>query len=115
MSSKDYQSMDILRSILIIRRSSAMLSDLKLLISPAKSYASYRHHIKLLNPPCIPYIGLFLSDLIFISEMPDKDEENEKSINFNKNVMIGSVISKFCRTKEIKHNYIPVQCIMVFL
>lgn len=34
--------------------------------SPLKSYATLRGMIKSINPPCIPYLGMYLTDLTFI-------------------------------------------------
>ncbi|ANB15313.1 Ras family guanine nucleotide exchange factor CDC25 [Sugiyamaella lignohabitans] len=42
--------------------------NLKKLLIPDKNFAYYRSKLKDQSPPCIPYLGLYLSDLIFIEE-----------------------------------------------
>lgn len=44
--------------------------QLKNLMSTDKNYLTYRNVVKLANPPCIPYLGVFLTDLVFIDEAP---------------------------------------------
>jgi son of sevenless-like protein len=44
--------------------------QLKNLMTTEKNYLTYRNVVKLANPPCIPYLGVFLTDLVFIDEAP---------------------------------------------
>lgn len=37
-------------------------------MNPQMSFAAYREHITQLNPPCVPFIAVYLSDLTFINE-----------------------------------------------
>lgn len=48
------------------------------------SFAAYRTRLHTINPPAIPYVGVYQSDLTFIEEgNPDKCEDN-RHINFFK-------------------------------
>lgn len=38
------------------------------LITPERGYINYRQHLRSACPPCIPYLGLLLTDLTFINE-----------------------------------------------
>jgi son of sevenless-like protein len=35
-------------------------------MSPLGSFKNFRNTLHSLNPPCIPYLGVYLSDLTFI-------------------------------------------------
>jgi len=37
-------------------------------LSPAQNWKSYRANLKLANPPCVPYLGVYLTDLTFIED-----------------------------------------------
>eukprot|EP01129_Flabellula_baltica_P015374 TRINITY_DN774_c0_g1_i1.p1 TRINITY_DN774_c0_g1~~TRINITY_DN774_c0_g1_i1.p1 ORF type:complete len:799 (+),score=160.60 TRINITY_DN774_c0_g1_i1:83-2398(+) len=77
----------------ISRDRRSLLSDLKLFISPKNGYSLYRNELACCKGPRIPYIGLILSDLLYISESPDIDEDvSGECINFEKNILIGRVI-----------------------
>lgn len=69
--------------------------ELKSIMSSEGSYKSFRQILKTEDPPAIPYIGVYLSDLTFIQDgNPDKiqDSSNNQLINFTKMKMLSSVI-----------------------
>jgi len=37
-------------------------------LSPAQNWKTYRANLKLANPPCVPYLGVYLTDLTFIED-----------------------------------------------
>lgn len=43
-----------------------MWQELATLTSSDKAYATLRKEIKSITPPCIPYLGMYLTDLTFI-------------------------------------------------
>ena len=49
-------------------RHTAKFKELSALMAPAKSYAAFRKKLHTLHPPCIPFIGVYQSDLTFIEE-----------------------------------------------
>eukprot|EP00002_Diphylleia_rotans_P026277 TRINITY_DN5229_c0_g1_i1.p1 TRINITY_DN5229_c0_g1~~TRINITY_DN5229_c0_g1_i1.p1 ORF type:complete len:1023 (+),score=199.17 TRINITY_DN5229_c0_g1_i1:71-3139(+) len=63
-----------------------MLQHLSSVISPYASYKDYRRAIDAVNPPAVPYIGVYLTDLTFI-EHGNPDFFN-KLINFHKRELI---------------------------
>ena len=70
------------------------LDHLKALMSPSQNYAAYRTYLKQLNPPCVPYIGCFLTDLTFTDDaMPTFRDESETIINFAKCMQTSNLIS----------------------
>ena len=58
--------------------------------------------------PCIPYLGIFLSDLTFIEEgNPDSIVmEGVETINFVKRRKVADVIAKI-QTYQVPYNFVP--------
>lgn len=57
------------------------------------NFKNVRSAIKAVKPPCIPYIGLYLTDLTFIEDgMPKYDDEDKTRINFEKCSKFAEVI-----------------------
>jgi hypothetical protein len=42
--------------------------EIAALLSPAAGFAAYKHKLESVRPPCIPYLGLHLRDLVAIEE-----------------------------------------------
>jgi len=56
--------------------------------------------------PVVPYLGVFLKDITFIEEIPDKIViENESLINFEKVDLYGSQISQIRYLQNLSHGY----------
>ena len=45
-----------------------LLDNLNKLMDPLSNWQVYRQSLKDTNPPCLPFMGLFLTDLTFIEE-----------------------------------------------
>jgi son of sevenless-like protein len=50
---------------LMSRKSLETLERLETLMSPEGSYKAYRETLASINPPCIPFIAVHLSDLVY--------------------------------------------------
>jgi son of sevenless-like protein len=75
--------------------------QLKNLMSTEKNYLTYRNVVKLANPPCIPYLGVFLTDLVFIDEAPDVLQPSGL-INFDKWYKVAWVVREI-RKFQVTH------------
>ncbi|KAL0491159.1 hypothetical protein AKO1_010017 [Acrasis kona] len=62
------------------------------IVNPKKSYAGLRNACKLVgNSPCLPYIGIYLTDVLFIED-GNKDNDKDGFINFAKRRLLGNII-----------------------
>ncbi|KAJ3100077.1 hypothetical protein HDU97_002513 [Phlyctochytrium planicorne] len=72
------------------------LRNLQTITDSSRNHSNYRSEIKNLNPPCIPFLGLYLTDLTFTSD-GNPDIRNEKLINFDKFAKAHKIITDLQR------------------
>jgi len=82
--------------------------------STASSFAAYRLELHNANPPCIPYMGVYLSDLTFIEEGNPDFLENGY-INFFKRRMVAEVIKEIQQYQQTPYNLTPVPALQKYL
>ncbi|KAI8911038.1 ras guanine nucleotide exchange factor domain-containing protein [Gorgonomyces haynaldii] len=69
------------------------LDNLKDLMNSIKNFNSYRNALRHSNPPCVPFLGCYLTDLTFLEDAnPHRLKEDPKMINFAKMAKIAEVI-----------------------
>ncbi|KAL6598368.1 ras GEF [Neocallimastix sp. 'constans'] len=69
--------------------------ELETLMNSEKSFSAYRAALKQSDLPCVPYLGVFLRDLLYIDEANKgvkKDENGNDIININKYLLMGDII-----------------------
>lgn len=74
---------------------------------PAANYKNYRALLSATEPPCVPYIGTFLTDLTFIDEgNPDFiSEGSTRLINFKKFQMIAELIQRLQKFQRVGYTF----------
>jgi len=87
------------------------------LMSSDKGYKNYRSAIHNVNPPLIPYLGVYLTDLTFIEDgNPDRvPDKPDGLINFRKRDMIYDVILEIQQYQHMQYKYEPVDSIIAYL
>lgn len=82
------------------------LEELKKVVDVSKNYAVLRQRLQRQAPPCLPFVGIYLTDLTFIDlgnqpsrQLPGKaaDDESGSVINFHKHMKTAKVISELQR------------------
>mmetsp|Transcript_18262 Transcript_18262/g.25578 ORF Transcript_18262/g.25578 Transcript_18262/m.25578 type:complete len:478 (+) Transcript_18262:38-1471(+) len=91
-----------------------LLEDMKVLCDPLKSWANYRNTIHGINPPCVPFMGVYQTDLTFIED-GNPDKFSNGLINFKKCRMIASVIEEIQQYQLKPYNLTPVPQIQEFI
>eukprot|EP00026_Physarum_polycephalum_P003119 Phypoly_transcript_03128.p1 GENE.Phypoly_transcript_03128~~Phypoly_transcript_03128.p1 ORF type:complete len:830 (-),score=159.54 Phypoly_transcript_03128:70-2271(-) len=85
------------------RSSIKQLEEYDALTSPNGSFMAYREELHNANPPCIPYVGVYLSDLTFIEE-GNQDFLENGYINFFKRRMVAEVIKEIQQYQQAPYN-----------
>ncbi|KAJ3274607.1 hypothetical protein HDV01_002449 [Terramyces sp. JEL0728] len=92
-----------------------VLKALRNLMSPEENFKAYRAAIKSCNPPCIPFLGVYLIDLSNIKDLyPDNLPTHPNSINFAKSCRIADIL-KDSMTYSTEYSLKPVPEITGFL
>ncbi|KAH8696682.1 putative cell division control protein Cdc25 [Talaromyces proteolyticus] len=72
-------------------RTSAVLEQMRRLMASTKNFGEYRETLHAANPPCIPFFGVYLTDLTFIEDGIPSHTPSDL-INFNKRAKTAEVI-----------------------
>lgn len=75
------------------------------------NYKNYREMLKLVPPPSLPYLGVFLSDLTFIADGNVDMLEGGKYINFAKRAKTAAVIRDLQQYQTTMYNFERVEFI----
>ncbi|KAI7898139.1 ras guanine nucleotide exchange factor domain-containing protein [Cokeromyces recurvatus] len=87
---------------LVSSRTSQSLAHIRKLMGSNRNFTEYREMIHSVNPPCIPFLGIYLQDLTFIEDgNPDFLKKSNNLINFAKQQKAAEVI------REIKQFQSP--------
>ncbi|KAK2762933.1 hypothetical protein FQN53_007415 [Emmonsiellopsis sp. PD_33] len=88
-------------------RTSATLEHMRRLMASTKNFGEYREALHLANPPCIPFFGVYLTDLTFIEDgIPSLTQSH--LINFNKRAKTAEVIRDIQQYQNAPYPYQPV-------
>jgi len=63
-------------------------------MSPMKSWKQYRSELAEASPPCMPYLGIYLTDFTFVEEGNPDMVDDKRLINFNKRKFINNVVQQ---------------------
>jgi len=74
----------------LTERSKKTLADLENLMSASGSYSNYRTALHEVNPPCVPFLGTYLTDITFIED--GNADYMDGLINYRKREMVYGVI-----------------------
>lgn len=90
------------------KKSSETLQELEKFMSNELNYKTYRTTVSSVTTACVPYLGVHLSDLIFIEEGNSKYVDNTNLINFEACQLVYTVINQLQNLQEIPYTLKPV-------
>jgi hypothetical protein len=78
--------------------------DLKQVVDISRNYTVLRQRLQGLIPPCLPFVGIYLTDLTFVDhgnpttrQLTTEDEESIPVINYDKHMKTAKIISELQR------------------
>jgi len=97
------------------KRSLDTLQELEKFMSNEMNYKQYRNNVSSVTDACVPYLGVHLSDLIFIEEGNSKYLENSNLVNFEMCQQVCDVISLLKKLQGVSYTAKSVPELMVLL
>lgn len=92
------------------------LAALQAVTSSARSWAEYRQELHSVNPPCVPFVGIYLTDLVFIEDgNPDFLKGTDQHINFYKRVRTAEVIREIQQYQSVPYCLTPIREIQAYI
>jgi len=88
---------------------------LKKLWGAEGNWAALRETLRKVTPPCIPYLGFFLTDMTFINDGNPDCIPGTRLVNFSKWRTVAGVLKEVMRFQEHPMNFKPVRFIQDFL
>ncbi|ERF68675.1 hypothetical protein EPUS_05736 [Endocarpon pusillum Z07020] len=84
------------------------LNVMRQLMASTKNFGEYRERLRRANPPCIPFLGVYLTDLTFIEDGIASIVKNSNLINFAKRTKTAEVIRDIQQYQNVPYSLNPV-------
>ncbi|CAI4045666.1 hypothetical protein SKDZ_12G0410 [Saccharomyces kudriavzevii ZP591] len=106
--------------LVVMPQTRDLMHSLNRLMDPKKNFINYRKELKSLhNVPCVPFFGVYLSDLTFtdsgnpdylVLEHGSKGIQDEKKyVNFNKRIRLVDILQEIIYFKKIHYDFVKDQ------
>ena len=96
------------------RKYAQIMADLRVTMSTEKNNKSIRETLRSVDMPCIPYLGMFLTDLTFIED-GNSDTTKGGLINFTKRRYVAQVILEIQQYQQIGYRLKSVPIILQYI
>lgn len=90
------------------QRTQATLETMRKLMASTKNFGEYREALHAANPPCIPFFGVYLTDLTFIEDGIPSIIKKTNLINFAKRAKTAEVIRDIQQYQNVGYSLHPV-------
>lgn len=93
----------------------SIYENLEKLMSPDANFKTYRAEYDRSVPPCTPYLGTHLSDLLFLEESLPRHIEGNKLINFAKMEKTAQFIQTLELSQQIPYHFVEIPLIRSYI
>lgn len=93
---------------MVPQKTQVTLEGLRKLMLSTKNFAEYRESLHMANPPCIPFFGVYLTDLTFIEDGIPSIIKKTTLINFAKRAKTADVIRDIQQYQNVPYSLQPV-------
>ncbi|KAI8357794.1 ras guanine nucleotide exchange factor domain-containing protein [Blakeslea trispora] len=101
---------------LVGARTNQTVSQIRKLMGANRNFTQYRALIHSINPPCIPFLGIYLQDLTFIEDgNPNYLKTSKHLINFAKRYKTAEVIREIQQYQTTTYHFRPIEEIQTFI
>jgi son of sevenless-like protein len=97
-------------------RTNHIVAHIRKLMGANKNFNQYRALIHSANPPCIPFLGIYLQDLTFVEDgNPNFLKTSKDLINFAKRAKTAEVIRELQQYQSMCYHFIAVDEVQAFI
>ncbi|EMR10382.1 hypothetical protein PNEG_01634 [Pneumocystis murina B123] len=101
---------------LVTKKTINTFDSLNKMMDSTKNFSEYRELLRLINPPCVPFLGVYLTDLTFIEDgNPDMIKNSKDFINFSKRIKTAEIIREIQQYQSISYSFQVVPEIQSYL
>ncbi|PKS12916.1 hypothetical protein jhhlp_000257 [Lomentospora prolificans] len=86
------------------QRTQTVLESMRKLMASTKNFGEYREALHAANPPCIPFFGVYLTDLTFIEDGIPSIIKKTNLINFSKRAKTAEVIGDIQQYQNVGYS-----------
>ncbi|KAK2612967.1 cell division cycle-related protein [Conoideocrella luteorostrata] len=90
------------------QRTQGVLEAMRRIMASTKNFGEYREALHAANPPCIPFFGVYLTDLTFIEDGIPSIIKKTNLINFAKRAKTAEVIRDIQQYQNVGYSLQPV-------
>jgi len=90
------------------------LAQCEMTIDSNKNFNNYRLTLAQVAPPCVPFIGVFITTLTFIQD-GSKDNITPEMVNFRKRQKASEVIQDIIRWQSHPFNFHPIPSVLAYI
>ncbi|KAI5810996.1 ras guanine nucleotide exchange factor domain-containing protein [Peziza echinospora] len=90
-------------------RTAAILENMKVLMGTTLNFNEYRECLHLVNPPCVPFLGVYLKDLTFVADGNPDYIKGTELINFGKRAKTAAIIREIQQYQSVPYPLQPIQ------
>ncbi|KPM46284.1 hypothetical protein AK830_g310 [Neonectria ditissima] len=90
------------------QRTQSVLESMRRVMASTKNFGEYREALHAANPPCIPFFGVYLTDLTFIEDGIPSIIKKTNLINFAKRAKTAEVIRDIQQYQNVGYSLQPV-------
>ncbi|PWY69083.1 ras GEF, partial [Aspergillus heteromorphus CBS 117.55] len=92
------------------------LETMRTMMCTERNFTRYRERLRIAQPPCVPFLGIHLTDLTFITDgNPDHTPASSSMINFQKRALLARILHEMRGYQSMPYNLRPVGEIQDFL
>ncbi|KAK6350152.1 hypothetical protein TWF696_006396 [Orbilia brochopaga] len=96
-------------------RSRGILESMRDLMGTTRNFGEYREMLHLVNPPCVPFLGVYLTDLTFIEDGNPDLLKGTDLINFAKRAKTAEVIREIQQYQLVPYALEPVEPLQQYI
>ncbi|KAL1892183.1 cell division cycle-related protein [Sporothrix stenoceras] len=93
---------------IVPQKTQGILESMRKLMASTKNFGEYREALHAANPPCIPFFGVYLTDLTFIEDGIPSIIKKTNLINFAKRAKTAEVIRDIQQYQNVAYLLQPV-------